>query len=62
MFCYRDMTFCTRDCWNMECKRNAKKVDLENLDTDLPVCVDEFKNCKDWRGEDEDNDKSTNVR
>lgn len=50
MMCYKDMTFCVRECTNMECKRNIKHVPDDVLE---PICMAKFMDCEKWRGEDE---------
>lgn len=52
MDCYKGMTFCVRDCTNMKCDRNIKHVPEGVLE---PICMAEFMDCEDWRGEDEQN-------
>lgn len=50
MFCYRDMTFCMRECANYKCKRNKKH--LENIPEEeawMPIAFSEFKECKNYK-------------
>ena len=51
MDCYKGMTFCYRECTNMECKRNIKHVPDDVLE---PICMAEFMDCEKWRGEDDE--------
>ena len=40
-----DITYCTRDCGNMECKRNIKNYPKEGC---YYVWMCDFKDCKEW--------------
>lgn len=43
---YSDITFCSRECSNMECKRNQK-----HLSEDVKyVSISDFSDCSKWRG------------
>ncbi len=45
-----DITYCTRECGNMECKRNAKAL-MEKQYTwkCVNVSMCSFDECKEWR-------------
>lgn len=42
-----DITYCVRDCGNMECKRNKEYIQ------DKYVSLASFDDCKEWRKKDE---------
>lgn len=44
-----DITYCTRVCGNMECKRNKEHT----KDIYTPLWFSDFKDCKEWRNKDE---------
>lgn len=46
MICYRDMTFCSRDCNNTDCKRNKKNINKPKELEWMPVAYSDFKDCK----------------
>lgn len=46
-----DITYCTRVCGNMECKRNRKQ--FENEKYTRKVWMTNFEDCKEWRKKDE---------
>ncbi len=46
MICYKDMTFCSRDCANKECKRNKKNINKPPDLEWMPVAYSDFKDCK----------------
>lgn len=50
MICYKDMTFCSRDCNNTDCKRNKKNVHKPKELEWMPVAYSDFKECKKWKG------------
>lgn len=50
MITYNDITYCVRQCSNMQCKRNIKHLD--GLDIKLPISQASFDNCEKWREED----------
>ena len=52
MICYKDMTFCSRDCNNTDCKRNKKNIHKPKELEWMPVAYSDFKGCKDWKGGD----------
>ncbi|MBR6613198.1 MAG: hypothetical protein IKK84_00335 [Clostridia bacterium] len=45
-----DITYCTRECGNVECKRNVKML-MENQYTwkCVNVSMTSFEDCKEWR-------------
>lgn len=52
MDCYKGMTFCYRECANMECERNIKHVPEGVLE---PICMAEFMDCEKYKGNEIDN-------
>lgn len=46
-----DITYCIRDCGNMECKRNKQHLPYENKE----VWMSFFKACKEWKPDGYDN-------
>lgn len=50
MITFNDMTYCVRQCSNMQCKRNIKH--LEGMDIRLPLSQAYFEECENWREED----------
>lgn len=47
-----DITYCTRDCENMECKRNKKILKVfggRGGGKTLYISQCSFKDCKEWR-------------
>lgn len=46
MIVYRDMSFCMRDCGNIECKRNKTHIPWEN---ELPVSYLRCLDCINWK-------------
>lgn len=45
MICYKDRTFCMRDCGRIECRRNKAAIPWENQ---LPVCYMRGDDCTNW--------------
>ena len=44
--CWKDITYCARECSNMECVRNQK-----HLPEDVKyVSISDFSDCSEWRG------------
>lgn len=41
-----DITYCTRECGNMECKRNKEHIKNDKNDW---VFMATFPNCKEWK-------------
>jgi hypothetical protein len=41
-----DITFCARECGNMECERNRENLPYE---INYFVSMADFKDCKEWR-------------
>lgn len=54
MICYKDMTFCSRDCANKECKRNKKNIDKPPHLEWMPVAYSDFNNCPNYKGGESD--------
>ena len=52
MICYKDMTFCSRDCANTDCKLNNKNIHKPKELEWMPVAYRDFKDCKKWKGGD----------
>lgn len=48
---YNDMTYCSRECSNMECKRNREHLPYE---INYFVSMAEFKDCENWKEVDAD--------
>lgn len=46
-----DITYCTRECGNMECKRNREHLPYENKE----VWMSFFNECKEWKPDGNDN-------
>jgi hypothetical protein len=40
-----DITYCIRNCGNMECERNKEHT----KDAYVPLWFSDFKDCKEWR-------------
>lgn len=51
MICYKDMTFCSRDCNNTDCIRNKKNINKPKELDWMPVAYSDFKECKEWEGD-----------
>lgn len=53
MICYRDMTFCSAKCKNMECSRKFTQQDeLDAKRFNLPVAFGDFSHrCDDYQPE-----------
>lgn len=49
MICYKDMTFCSRDCANMACKRNKQNIDKAPHLEWLPIAYSNFKSCEKFK-------------
>ena len=45
MICYKDMSFCNRDCKNKKCRRNKIHIPEQ---TALLVCYFNFDGCKEY--------------
>ena len=50
MICYKDMTFCSRDCANKKCKRNKQNIDKPKELEWMPVAYSDFKDCEKYKG------------
>ena len=50
MICYKDMTFCSRDCENTKCKRNKQNIDKPKDLEWMPVAYSDFKDCEKYKG------------
>lgn len=46
--CYKDMTFCIRDCKNKKCERNKKHTENATYNG-LPICYCDFYDCKEYK-------------
>lgn len=57
MICYKDKCFCSRVCENKRCELNYRNIPLP---VDLPICVREIKECKDYKAPNEDAMKGGN--
>ena len=44
-----DITYCTRECGNMECKRNKKTLQILEEERTFYISMCDFKDCKEWR-------------
>ena len=44
---YNDITYCSRECANMECKRNQKH--LPKTGKIIIISMAEFTDCEKWR-------------
>ena len=53
-----DMDYCTRECGNVECKRNKEHT----RDIYTPLWFSDFKDCKEWRGKYEANRRIGNDK
>ena len=49
MICYKDMTFCSRDCANKKCKRNKQNIDKPPQLEWMPVAYSDFKSCEKFK-------------
>ena len=49
MICYKDKCFCSRVCENKKCELNYRNIPLP---VNLPICVREIKECKDYKAPD----------
>jgi hypothetical protein len=52
MLCHKDMTFCLRECGNMDCARNLDNIPLRedgSYDTIFPVAMSGFGDCEKWK-------------
>ena len=49
MICYKDMTFCSSDCANKDCKRNKKNIDKPPHLEWMPVAYSDFKGCEKFK-------------
>ena len=47
--CYKDITFCIRDCKNTKCEINKKHAEAAPL-YGLPVCFSNFEDCTKYEG------------
>ena len=50
MICYKDMTFCSRDCANKECRLNKQNIDKPKDLEWMPVAYSDFKDCEKYKG------------
>lgn len=61
MFCYRDMTFCSRACKKQTCSRN--KIHIPNdLPDWMPVAFADFHDCKDYKETKGGNSESKRIK
>ena len=49
MICYKDMTFCSRDCANKECERNKQNIDKPPQLEWMLVAYSDFKSCEKFK-------------
>lgn len=54
MICYKDMTFCSRDCNNEKCDSNKRNIHMPVGLAWMPVAYADFKDCKDYKGGDDE--------
>ena len=53
MICYKDMTFCSRECANLRCTLNIEHT--KNRPPEyawLPIAVSDFKDCTEYKEND----------
>lgn len=51
---YNDITYCSRECANMECRRNVKALMGKQYTWKcVNVSMAEFTDCENWREKDE---------
>ena len=46
---YKDITWCTKDCLNMECVRNKKHIPSDILKGDIAIWQGNFSDCKNYQ-------------
>lgn len=54
MICYKDMTFCSRECKNRKCDRNKNNINKPVHLAWMPVAYSDFKNCPNYKGGESD--------
>ena len=54
MGCWKDTTFCAKDCRNLKCNRNRHNIP-KDLDCIVSIC--NFENCEYWSGDNEQKSK-----
>lgn len=53
MICYKDMTFCSRDCGNLYCTLNKKNLDDRPAEYAwMPVAFANFSDCQEYKEND----------
>lgn len=53
MICYKDMTFCSRNCDNFICIRNKKNIEDRPPEYAwMPVSFSNFSDCEDYKEND----------
>ena len=51
MICYKDKTFCSRDCANMKCSINKKNINKPKDLEWMPIAYSDFKDCDRYKAE-----------
>jgi len=54
MICYKDITFCSRECKNRKCERNKKNINKPKHLAWMPVAYSDFKDCANYKGGDDE--------
>lgn len=48
MLCYKDTTFCERDCNNLKCNKNKKNINVPPEYAWMPIAFTTYQDCKDY--------------